>query len=125
MARERRKFSQREQSNEKQAATSKVCFRIPKGIKLHIPKGDTEEEFDVIPFIIKKYYSPFDKGKKYGPGTEEVVWPYFLHKSIGPNKKKVVCNQEQFGKPCAVCDKIRELQQNPDCDYETHIKPIK
>ena len=79
--------------------------------------GKGDHIIDIIPYI----------AGKHDPRNEEGEPSYVLdievHRYVGPMDDMVVC-LEQYGKPCPICERSRELNRE-GADWKTEIKPLK
>ena len=92
-------------------------FNFPDSVAIHTIEKKIER-FNIIPYIVS------DPNHEYmSVGEPWYEKTYFVHYNIGPNETSIVCPNKTAGKPCPVCDKLRQMQRDPDAD-EDELKSL-
>jgi hypothetical protein len=89
------------------------------GVKvLNIEDGTRRVSLDFLPYVVTSKQHP-DRDQKEGRAVVDSLWyklPFKTHRNIGANSITVVCPRS-FGKPCPICEAVRErLQKGADWD---------
>jgi hypothetical protein len=102
------------------------AITLPQGVEAFKPKKKGTYKIEVIPYKIKKS-NPYVREGKAEPGQMVAERTFYIHFSVGPDNRAVICSARSFGKPCAVCDYATKLGSAPDRDKETDelIKALK
>lgn len=84
-------------SNRERFGTIFDKSKFPPGVEVY-RMAEGENEIDYIPFFAGKQH-PFTE-----EGEEDYKIELFTHSNIGAGNKMFVCPNENFGKPCPICE---------------------
>jgi len=93
--------------------TGKRYLTIPDKWMMYKEEADTTVKMDILPYIVNDV-----ELHPEGKNMEDDVWyrfPYLIHRNIGPSKAAVLC-PGTIGRPCPICDKRKEIFDDPDLD---------
>lgn len=75
-------------------------------VKFYDTKKYGKHILTILPYVISSKNHPLVHQKVDGfkIGDEDYMFEYYVHRSIGPAKKSVVCLNKMYGKDCPVCN---------------------
>lgn len=82
-------------------------------------KGD--HTIDIIPFESGPNDPEFEKGRTE-EGDPTYMIDIFVHTMIGASESTYICMKESYGKPCPVCEEIKNLQDKGEMDDDLYKK---
>jgi hypothetical protein len=68
------------------------------------PEDDKKYQINIIPFEIKTKNHPLVASGDYKVGDLDYGLDVWVHRSIGPSEKDVVCLKNTYGRPCPICE---------------------
>lgn len=89
------------------------------------PKVGTNK-INILPYEIKTNNHPLVRNgsvKLGDPDCQDFYYPLKIHRWFGPLKAHVIC-PTQFGQPCPICEKEKQLYEQNDPNYKNY-KPAK
>jgi hypothetical protein len=86
---------------------------LPEGLSQY-KVGEGEHVLDVIPFLAGEMLGKSIIQDKVSEGDPVYVVEVFVHRSIGPTQRDVVCPARWFGTRCPVCEIVDKLYDKDD-----------
>jgi len=88
-----------------------------------VKKGRDVNKFDFLPFTISEpWYSELrtPSGERVSATVGDVDYKleYAIHRNVGPEKARVLCLLETFGRACPICEERAMLLENQEDDPE-------
>lgn len=117
--RKRRSVSARGQVENRTSGYVSTVFRLPEGVNEFRLVDTKGKRIEIIPYDVTVDHNPLaEKGAYHMERT------FYTHRRIGANEDDYVCPRKTWGKPCPICEHLKQMAQDPDAD-EDLIKSLR
>ena len=87
---------------------SAMNWKLVEDIKFYKPK-EGKNKIDIIPYVIKTKNDPLVKTGDAKVGDQSYMLDLWIHSNIGPTQAQIICNKENFNKPCPICEQRQQF----------------
>ena len=87
---------------------SAMNWKLVEDIKFYKPK-EGKNKIDIIPYEIKTKNDPLVKTGDAKVGDQSYMLDLWIHSNIGPTQAQIICNKENFNKPCPICEQRQQF----------------
>jgi len=91
-------------------------------VKFFKPKENVNL-INIIPFEVKSKKHPLVLSGDMEIGDIDYVMDIYLHRSVGPADKEVVCLKKNYGKACPICEEAEKFRKAGKDDEYDALKP--
>ena len=115
-------LERKKKGEERSSGSFRTFLKIPKDIDYTFwnPKardGGEDKTIDILPY----------QAGAFDPLMEKGQWTHcldvYVHKSIGAANDQFVCPQQNYGKPCPICEKRAKLYEDGDDELAKKLYP--
>jgi phage pi2 protein 07 len=100
---------------------SAMNWKLVEDIKFYKPK-EGKNKIDIIPYEIKTKNDPLVKTGDAKVGDQSYMLDLWIHSNIGPTQAQIICNKENFNKPCPICEQRQAFYNEGKKDEASALK---
>jgi phage pi2 protein 07 len=100
---------------------SAMNWKLVEDIKFYKPK-EGKNKIDIIPYEIKTKNDPLVKTGDAKVGDQSYMLDLWIHSNIGPTQAQIICNKENFNKPCPICEQRQQFYNDGKKDEASALK---
>jgi len=82
------------------------------------PELDVDYAFDIMPYKVTSKKHPEYEALKEDDWMEDYKLDLYVHKSVGPSNKNMVCPNKNYGKACPICEEHDRLKEEEGLDWK-------
>lgn len=100
---------------------SAMNWKLVEDIKFYKPK-EGKNKIDIIPYEIKTKNDPLVKTGDAKVGDQSYMLDLWIHSNIGSTQAQIICNKENFNKPCPICEQRQAFYNEGKKDEASALK---